>query len=159
MDRLIVADAGPIIHLTQADAVALLERVGRLRIPQTVLDELSRGSFDLSDLQYSVVSVDADLESTYSHLDPGETAALEWCVDCGGIFLTDDLAARETAKTDGIEVHGSIGVILHGYSDGELSATETKRLLRALQRDTNLYLSAPLVEHAIERVDTDNAGW
>lgn len=159
MDRVIVADAGPVIHLAQAEALPLLERIGQLSIPQTVLDELARGSVDLSDLTYSAVSVAADLDSTYSHLDPGETAALTLCVDRDGILLTDDLAARETADTEGIEVHGSIGVVLYGYSDGDLSATETKRLLRALRQDTNLYLSAPLVEHAIELVNTNDAGW
>lgn len=159
MDRLIVADAGPVIHLAQADALPLIEWIGRLSIPQTVLDELERGSVDLADLTYSAVSVDADLESTYSHLDPGETAALTCCVDRDGILLTDDLDARKAADAEGVEVHGSIGVVLYGYSDGELSATETKQLLRTLRQDTNLYLSAPLIEHAIELVDTDEAGW
>jgi hypothetical protein len=54
---------------------------------------------------------------------------------------------------------GSVGVVLYAYSHGELADDETKRLLRALQQDTNLYLSTPLVEHAIEMVEADDAGW
>lgn len=159
MDRLLVADAGPVIHLTQADAISLLERIGSLAIPETVLDELARGSVDLTGIDYSAVAVAVDLDTAYPNLDPGETAALAYCVERGGILITDDLDAREAADTEGVESHGSIGVILYGYSDGELSATEAKRLLRTLQQDTNLYLSTPLVEHAIELVDSDDAGW
>jgi hypothetical protein len=32
-------------------------------------------------------------------------------------------------------------------------------VLRALKQDTNLYLSSPLVEHAIQLVESDEAGW
>jgi len=159
MDRSLVADAGPVIHLTQADAISLLERIGSLTIPEAVLDELARGSVDLSAIDYSAVAVAVDLDTAYPHLDPGETAALAYCVERGGILMTDDLDAREAANTEGVESHGSIGVILYGYSDGELSATEAKRLLRTLQQDTNLYLSTPLVEHAIKLVASDDAGW
>lgn len=43
---------------------------------------------------------------------------------------TDDLEARGIAKQNGIEVHGSIGIILFGFSSGEISETETIRYLR-----------------------------
>ena len=41
MSRLVVADAGPLIHLEQANALSLLELTGKVLVPKTVLDELS----------------------------------------------------------------------------------------------------------------------
>jgi predicted nucleic acid-binding protein len=110
-------------------------------------------------LRFTTEQVEYDDESTYPHLDPGETAALVLCSDIGGVLLTDDLEARHTAKDENIEVHGSVGVILYAYSHGELSEREAQRVLRALKQETNLYLSSPLVEHAIRLVESDEAGW
>lgn len=158
LSRLVVTDTGPLIHLAQADILHLLELVGEICVPKTVLTELERGSTDTSELEFTVEQVEYD-DATYPHLDPGETAALVLCADRNAVLLTDDLDARKTAQDEGIEVHGSVGVILYAYSHSELSEETAKRVLRALKQDTNLYLSSPLVEHAIQLVESDEAGW
>lgn len=157
--RLVVADTGPLIHLAQGDVLSLLELTGEILVPETVIDELDRGSEDASDIEFQVTQVDVDTASVYSSLDPGETAALALCTERDALLVTDDLDARETATEEDIEVHGSVGVVLYGYSSGELSETDAKRTLRSLKQDTNLYLSTPLVEHAIELVESNDAGW
>lgn len=159
MNRLVVADTGPLTHLAQADVLPLLELTGEILVPETVLDELERGPIDISEIEFAVVQVDIDAESAYPHLDPGETAALALCTERDAVLLTDDLDARNTANEERIEVHGSVGVVLYGYSQGELSGDVAKRTLRELKQDTNLYLSTPLIEHAIELVESDDAGW
>lgn len=159
MTERVVIDTGPLIHLAQADVLHLLELTGELVIPNTVSDELDPSSTDISGLEFTAVSVEFDNESTYPHLDPGETAALVLCSERDAMLLTDDLDARKTAKDVGIEVHGSVGVVLYAYSHGEIREAAAKRLIRGLQRDTNLYLSRPLVEHAIKLVESDEAGW
>lgn len=159
MSRLVVADAGPLIHLAQADILSLLELTGEILVPRAVLDELERGQTDLSGLEFSVAQVDVDIESTYPHLDLGETAALVLCTERDGVLLTDDLDARNTAGEEGVEVHGSVGVVLYGYNQRALSADAAKRILEELKQDTNLYLSTPLIEHAIELIESDETGW
>jgi predicted nucleic acid-binding protein len=159
MSRLVVADAGPLIHLEQADALSLLELTGEILVPKTVLDELEDGPTDVSELEFSVEQVTADTDSVYPHLDPGETAALVVCTDRDAILLTDDMDARNTANEEGVEVHGSVGVVLYGFSRGALAKETTKCTLRELKQDTSLYLSTPLIEHAIELVESDSAGW
>ena len=67
--------------------------------------------------------------------------------------------ARDTANEEGIEVHGSVGVVLYGYSQGVLTEDVAKRTLRELKQDTSLYLSTPLIERAIELVVSGDAGW
>lgn len=159
MSGLVVADTGPLIHLSQADALPLLELTGEILVPETVLDELEGGSTDISELEFTVEQVAIDPRSAYPHLDPGETAALVLCTERDAVLLTDDLDGRNAANEEGIEVHGSVGVVLRGYSQGELSGEEAKLTLRELKQDTNLYLSRPLIEHAIELVESDAAGW
>lgn len=159
MSRLVVTDTGPLIHLSQAGVLPLLGLTGEIPVPGTVLDELERGPVELSELEFAIAESDVDTESIYPHLDPGETAALVLCTERDAVLLTDDLDARTTAQNEGIEVHGSVGVVLSGYSRGELSEQAATDTLRDLKRDTNLYLSTPLVEHAIELVESDDAGW
>lgn len=159
MSRLVVTDAGPLIHLEQADALSLLELTGEVLVPKTVLDELEDGPTDVSELQFSVAEADIDIDSVYPHLDPGETAGLVVCTERDAVLLTDDMDARNTANEEGIEVHGSVGVVLYGYSQGKSTEDAAKRTLRELKQDTSLYLSTPLIEHAIELVESDDAGW
>lgn len=155
----VVTDTGPLIHLSQVDALPLLELAGEILVPRAVLDELERGSTDVSELAFTIVQSGVDTESAHPRLDPGETAALALCAERDGVLLTDDLDARTVANEAGIEVHGSVGVVLLGYSRGELSEQSAKGMLRDLKQDATLYLSTPLVEHAIERVESDEAGW
>ena len=111
MSRLVVADTGPLIHLAQADVLALLELTGEILVPGAVLDELERGQTDISEVEFAAKRVTVDTESTHPHLDPGETAALVLCTERDAVLLTDDLDARNTAKEEEIEVHGSVGEI------------------------------------------------
>ena len=94
MSRLVVTDAGLLIHLEQADALSLLELTGEVLVPKTVLDELEDGPTDVSELQFSVAEADIDIDSVYPHLDPGETAGLVVCTERDAVLLTDDMDAR-----------------------------------------------------------------
>lgn len=156
----VVADAGPLIHLTQADALSLLGAFDSVAIPKTVIEEIGdRDVLDaLEDVRYSVEPVDYT-DGDYPTLDPGETAAIRLAADRGSILLTDDLAAREVADGRGIEVHGSIGVVLNGYARNQLTKAGATELIRALKRDTSLYLADPLVEYALRQIETDYSGW
>lgn len=149
----VVVDAGPLIHLTQAGSLSLLDEFEALTVPQTVLDEVEDGG-----VLDALSSVDHAGEE-FPSLDPGETAAIVRARDDDAVLLTDDLAARETAADIGIEAHGSIGVVLYGYSRGRLSAGEAEAIVRALRHDTTLYLAAPLVEYALHRLESDQPDW
>ncbi len=53
----------------------------------------------------------------------------------------------------GVEVHGSIGVIALGYSRGLLGRKEAASLMRALQRETSLFVTEAVVERGIRMLD------
>lgn len=156
----VVVDAGPLIHLTQAGALRLLDEFERVTVPRTVLEEVSDGAVldALSSVDHTVRAIDRSDEE-FPALDPGESSAIVLALESGAILLTDDLAAREAAEDLGIEVHGSIGVVLDGYGRGHLTADESEALVRALKRETTLYLADPLVEYALQVLESDYPEW
>lgn len=90
-----VADAGPIIHLDEIDALSVLSVLDNLLVPRTVLAELEAGAAPpaLDELEYELVNPgNSDLDAD---LDPGETAALAITKERNAVLLTDDLAARD----------------------------------------------------------------
>ncbi|MDS0301372.1 nucleic acid-binding protein [Halogeometricum sp. S1BR25-6] len=132
-----VADTGPLIHLNEVDALQLLSVVDELLIPQTVYEELKTGTVPsaLSTIEYELI--EAEITERTADLDPGETAALAVASERSAVLLTDDLAARDAAEDIDVEVHGSIGIIVLGYTRGELTKSKAAELMRALQTETS----------------------
>lgn len=149
-----VADAGPLIHLAEIDSLELLSAFDRLSVPGAVYREVEVGGVPagLPDLSYRLVDPEVDGNRT-EKLDPGERAALAVARDRDAVLLTDDLAARDAAADLGVEVHGSIGTIAFGYAQGLLDRVEAATLMRALQRETSLYVTETVVEQGIARLD------
>ncbi|QPV65078.1 DUF3368 domain-containing protein [Halosimplex litoreum] len=71
--------------------------------------------------------------------------------------MTDDLDARQQANELDLEVHGSLGVVLAAYADGRLVAADARTKIRALERESTLYLSDPLVRRALDRIDREES--
>lgn len=149
-----VSDAGPLIHLAEIDSLELLSAFDTLLIPETVYEELERGGVPdgISDLSYEPVEADEDRVESEA-LDAGERAALAVTKERALVLLTDDLAAREAASDAGVEVHGSIGVIALGHARGLLDRDEAAPLMRALQRETSLFVTEAVVERGIRMLD------
>jgi predicted nucleic acid-binding protein len=148
-----------VIHLNEAAALDLLAGFDRLIVPETVHEELRvvgvPAELGALDTERQSATVDED---DWPELDAGETEALALCRQHDGMFLTDDLDARHAATDAGIEVHGSIGVVLTAYADGRLAAGEATATVRALERESTLYLARPLVERAIARIEDERDG-
>lgn len=155
----VVCDTGPILHLQEAGALDILQRVGQIFIPSAVLTELVRwlpewrGAspewLSCVDLLPSA-NTEADSWVESGLLDPGESAALalarhlkaDW-------FLTDDTAARLLASELGLEVHGALGVVLSAAARGHLSyAAARKTLLRLFE--SSLWVSQRVQKEALE---------
>lgn len=149
-----VSDAGPLIHLAEIDSLELLSAFDTLLIPETVYEELERGGVPdgISDLPYELVEADEN-RVEFEELDAGERAALAVTKERTVVLLTDDLAAREIAAENDIEVHGSIGVIALGYTRGLIERDEAASCMRALQRETSLFVTEAVVEQGIQLLD------
>ena len=104
------------------------------------------------DLSYELVEADESRVKT-EELDPGERAAIAVAEKRGVVVLTDDLAARDVASDTGVEVRGSIGIIALGYGRGLLDRHEAASRMRALQRETSLFVTEAVVERGIQMLD------
>lgn len=62
-------------------------------------------------------------------------------------LLTDDAAARLVAGSVGLEVHGSLGVVLWAAAAGHLEEPDARATLEALIR-SSLWMSSRVVEEA-----------
>lgn len=149
-----VSDAGPLIHLAGIDSLELFSIFDTLLVPETVYQEVDAGGVPsgLADISYEHVETDERRVGT-EELDAGERAAIAIAEDRGVILLTDDLAAREAASDADIEVRGSIGIIALGYGRGLLDRDEAASRMRALQRETSLFVTQAVVEHGIQMLD------
>jgi predicted nucleic acid-binding protein len=71
-------------------------------------------------------------------------------------LLTDDLAARVFAKSLGIQVHGSLGVVLWNTAHELISGKQAVKAVHALTK-TSMWLSSRIIAEALAAID-DIAG-
>ena len=155
--RLAVCDTGPILHLIEAGLLGLLQNVGEVYIPKSVDSEMSdlhhyweKERPDWIQIEPLRPNEAEKAESLFLSglLDAGEAEAIilakrlnaEW-------FLTDDTEARIFANSLGIEVHGSLGIVLWAAAAGYLSYNESNDALDRLSK-TSLWISKDILSQA-----------
>jgi predicted nucleic acid-binding protein len=153
----IVCDTGPLLHLREAGSLDLLQPAGQVAIPPAVDSELSALEVNWSQERPEWIEVfplddsHRDQASGWMRaglLDPGEAEALALARQLRADWLlTDDTAARLLALQQGLEVHGSLGVILWAAATGHLDRLSAERTLEALAH-SSLWLSARVLEEA-----------
>ncbi len=161
--RLIVCDTGPILHLKEAKLLNLLKKAGTIYIPSMVDIEINEISSAWEKQKPDWLNVETlspnetmQAESLYLSglLDFGEAEAIilakrlkpEW-------FLTDDTEARILAKSLGMEVHGSLGIVLWSAAIGHFSYTESINALDSLSK-TSLWISKDILSQAQKALKT-----
>ena len=159
--RTIVCDAGPIIHLYEAHCLQLLRQKGNLYLPQRVFNEVQT-TLQMKDPWpewLRVISLspheqkEAGIWKESGDLHAGEAEALvlarrnraDW-------FLTDDSTTRLFVSLLGMEVHGSMGVILWNAAHKHLSRAETELALDGLKA-SSLWLFPGIYQEARQSLD------
>jgi predicted nucleic acid-binding protein len=160
--KIVVSNTGPILHLREAGLLNLLARTGKVAIPNGVDSELLEIDASWRDQKPSWISVETLSEKEASDaialygtgiLGIGEAEAVimakylkaDW-------FLTDDTAARTFANMIGLEVHGSLGVILWAAAVGYLKHNEAKVGIEKLSH-SSLWISENILEKVYEALD------
>jgi predicted nucleic acid-binding protein len=161
--NIIVCDTGPVLHLMEANRLALLRKTGSITIPKMVDIEMTVLYPQWPKQRPDWVSVESlsraeikEAEFLYLSdlLDPGEAQAIilakrlkaDW-------FVTDDAEARVFANSLGLEVHGTLGVVLWCAAVGHLSYTEAKEALLMLNK-TSLWISKDVLSKVKEALKT-----
>jgi predicted nucleic acid-binding protein len=159
----VVSDAGPLIHLDELGCLELLSDFSTVWVPDVVRAEIETHRPAALDgkrvpLRFHTAELapDAALETLIMtlSLDRGEQSALQLVRGRPTAWLlTDDAAARLAAKTLGVRVHGSIGVLLRSIRRGRRSREEVLELLRSVPSKSTLHIRPSLLEEIIREVE------
>ena len=153
-----MCDTGPILHLAEADALVLLKHAAPILIPPAVEAELLTLQPNWRTERPHWIEVEhltprhaeeskgwfaADL------LDAGESEAVALARQVrAGWFLSDDAAAALFARSLGLEVHGSLGLVLWCVAKGHLSVGNGRTVLHRL-KESSLWLSNRVMSEAL----------
>jgi len=154
--KIVVCDAGPVIHLYEAQCLSLLMHTGHLFLPSRVYSEV-QATIQMKEKWpkwLEIVKLDrnelneAKRWQSAGGLHDGESEAVvlarqkkaDW-------FLTDDSATRLFVSLLGFEVHGSLGVILWNAAHRNINKQETEEALNRLEK-SSLWLSTKIYQEA-----------
>lgn len=153
---MVVCDTGPLIHLSEAGSIHLLSNAGEILIPPQVAGEYEANSQGWKPPKW-VKIVALDNESSQraegwiqsKQIDAGEAQAVSLTLQVHADWLlTDDAGARQFAESLGIEVHGSIGLLLWNAAMGHIS--DSSQALKYLDdlAGSSLWISDRVLEQA-----------
>ncbi len=151
----IVSDTGPMLHLSEADSLELVHLAGAVHIPAAVGTELGRYAPVWHSPEWLVMdeliepyAIEANAWRQAGLLDLGEAEAIALARQLrSNWLLTDDAAARLMAQALGLEVHGSLGVVLWAASMGHLKRTQAQDTLENLAH-SSIWISPKILLEA-----------
>lgn len=156
---IVIADAGPIIHLSLIRQLDLIPALfGRVIVPRRVYEEVVRsesglpGSEELRSAAWAELhegSTRPELSRLLeSYLDSGEAAALALALELGAdLVLSDDRQARLAAERLDLRVQGTVGILLEARRQGRAPALAP--LLTEL-RGKGVWLSDQLIQRVLQ---------
>jgi predicted nucleic acid-binding protein len=154
--RIVVCDTGPVLHLREAGVLDVLRHAGEVLIPAAVDDELTRLVDDWAAARPAWLvrrALDPAAAPSPTHhlatgLGAGETEAILLARQLDADWLlTDDAEARIIAGLAGLEVHGSLGVLLWAAAQRHLDHAQADAALTRLAQ-SSLWLSPAILTEA-----------
>ena len=162
MTRIIVCDTGPLLHLSEAGAIHLLSQAGHVLIPPLVAIEFEANTPGWQPPQWvkqislgKTASQKVEKWIKTKQIDAGEAEAIGLAFqEHADWLLTDDAKARQFAESLGLEVHGSIAILLWSVATGLIS--EKTVALKVLDNlaNSSLWISSRVLQEV--RVAIDN---
>jgi len=150
-----VSDSGPLIHLSEINGIKTLRFLKQVFIPEEVFNEtkgVQLSNVKVVKLQAKYKDITKALSISYK-LDLGEAQSIALCMQTRCyLFLTDDLDARTVAKQCGIEVHGTIGLLVRAYRERIFTQEEVIAKLELLRIKSSLFLTKDLLEWSIKQI-------
>jgi len=154
MRRIVVCDTGPLLHLGEANIIHLLQIAGEIIIPFVVAEEFKRNTSDIKLPDWVIIKeLDEQFQKTVlewkRQIDEGEAAAIALTIQMQADWLlTDDAIARQFGESLGLEIHGSVGLLVWAAAVGHFeSENEALNALNALV-NSSLWISDRVVNQA-----------
>ena len=157
--RLVISDAGPIIHLDELDCLNLLN-FPEVLIPESVFQEIN----NIRIIQFSkfpnfkIVSdpeIPTEILESYKIYDlhKGEAMAISLVLESkDAILLTDDSAARLFAVNLKMSVHGTIGILLRAVRMKLFTPQAMIEILSNIRTKSTLHISQKLIDESIAAI-------
>lgn len=150
----VICDAGPLIHLDELECLDLLADFAKVLVPEAVWAEVSKhrpAALQNTGVQLDRVPTPTPQDQGFrvlTHalaLDAGEKAALALMQSYPtAIFLTDDAAARLAAEQLGLQVHGTVGIVLRAIRRRQRTPQEVVAVLSRIPTASTLHIRASL---------------
>lgn len=151
-----VLDAGPLIHLNEAEALPALDVISKRCATPEVADETG-ASFPMKLLR--VIPLDAPgkdyakLLMERDEIDLGEATSIALCrKEAIRLFFTDDLEARDCAKREGLSAHGTLAIVLRNLREALMTREQALQLLDNLHNKSSLYVTSDLIAYAKKEI-------
>jgi predicted nucleic acid-binding protein len=163
LDRpIVVADAGPLIHLDELGCLDLLADFSTVYTTQPVWREVLRHRPALAPETIPGLRVEKSVWPVGSavmamaeafDLDTGEVSALGLMQHLSAdLFLCDDAAARLVAESLGYGVHGTIGLVIRAIRRQQCTKPQVLEILRAIPTRSTLFIKPSLLAEIYDRV-------
>ncbi len=152
-----VSNSGPLIHLNEVKSIKVLTVVKEILIPEEVYRETRiriGKNIRLRQLSSEAKNYAKLIYERY-FLDLGEAQALALAKQEGiNLFFTDDSDARLVAKYLGLDVHGTVGIILRAYKENIISKKNAKEVIVDLGKISSLYITSDLINYVLKKLDS-----
>ncbi|MDZ7583163.1 MAG: DUF3368 domain-containing protein [Deltaproteobacteria bacterium] len=162
-----VSNAGPLIALAKLGSLGLLLKLfNEIFIPREVFIEvvtngLLRGASDAGSVDYLVrqgdifvkdITLPATLPEWAQMIDRGEVEVIFLALrESPDWLLIDNAHARKAARSMGLPLKGTIGLLLEALRRRYLSLREFELLIHDIQAQPNLWISESLCARALMR--------
>jgi predicted nucleic acid-binding protein len=161
MTRVVVCDTGPLLHLSEAGAIHLLALAGDILIPPLVAIEFESNAQGWSPPQWvKIVELEratrqkAEKWVKANQIDAGEAEAICLALQMrANWLLTDDAKARQLAESAGLEVHGSIGILLWNVAVGNIGDKTLAFNLLDNLANSSLWISERVLQEARKAIE------
>ncbi len=160
----VVSDTSPLIYLASVGQFDLLRLLyGTVLIPGAVWSEMTECGSALAGAKECRAAVDAGwvrietveasprvVELAADQIDTGEMEAISLASSLHAILIIDDLDGRRVARLLGVEMTGTLGVLVRAKHEKHIARIRPS--LERLVRDTNFRISRQLIDSALAEV-------
>ena len=156
---IIISDSSPLIALLKSNCINILhELYGEVFVPPKVYEEVTGNSsykneaivfkgLDFIKISEIDLTTYADKIQTDTFLDRGESESIALAKLCedSALLIIDEKKGRSVAKSLGIDITGSIGVIYAAFQSGYLNTDEVFEIIEII-KNTSLRISDKLID-------------
>jgi predicted nucleic acid-binding protein len=158
---IVVADAGPLLHLFWADAHLWALPPQEIEVVQAVWEEVTAYAPEaLADKRLKQIKLAIPLSPLLEgkRLHTGEVVALSYALTRTShaptrteelLLLSDDQRARQVCRTFALPFIGSIGLIIEASREGRVSKEVAEAALRDLPGRGRLYVKPSVIAQAV----------